>query len=163
MTDYYVGTNIELINIINEEKQLEIRQGFDLILKSHNLAGKLGEKISQVNLKFRGNVEERNNYISDMLENSDLIVVPHEYGFCIYQPEQAKCKGEDVNIGINTCSKCNNFIVTEKHKIFWINKIQEYEEFTESIKEFNNQKETLETVNRFIEEAKNIVKKIEKE
>ncbi len=163
MTDYYVGTNIELINLINEEKNLEIRQGFDFILKSHNLAGKLGEKISQVNMKFRGNIEERNNYISDILENSDLIVVPHEYGFCIYQPEQAKCKGEDLNIGVNTCSKCKNFIVTEKHKVFWINKVKEYEDFTESIKELNNQKETLDTVNNLIEEAKSIVKKIEKE
>lgn len=87
MTDYYVGKNYELLNMINEEKQLEITEGLDSILSSDKLAGKLGEKISKLNLKFRGNIEERNNYIEELINNSDLVVVPHEYGFCIYQSE----------------------------------------------------------------------------
>lgn len=161
MTDYYVGNDINLIETINEERQLEIREGFDLILKSHNLAGKLGEKISQTNMKFRGDVEKRNDYISSILYNSDLIVVPHEYGFCIYQPEQAKCKGEEINIGLNTCSKCNNFIVTSKHKIFWLNKVDEYKCFVETISDLNNQKDTIDTMNTLINEANQIIKKIE--
>jgi integrase len=163
MTDYYVGTNIDLIESINHEKQIEIREGFDLILKSHNLAGKLGEKISQTNIKFRGDIEKRKEYINDILDNSDLIVVPHEYGFCVYQPEQAKCKGEEVNIGLNTCSKCNNFIVTSKHKVFWLNKVQEYQNFANNIQELENQKDTLITVNKLIDEATQIIQKIEKE
>lgn len=163
MTDYYVGTNIELIEIINEEKHLEIREGFDFILRSHNLAGKLGEKISQINMKFRGNVEKRKDYISSILDDSDLIVIPHEYGFCVYQPEQAKCKGEDINVGLNTCSKCNNFIVTSKHKVFWLNKVNEYKDFVDTISELDNQKDTLSTVNKLIIEANDIIQKIEKE
>lgn len=44
MTDYYVGKNYEIIEMINEEKQREIADGLDEILSSENLAGKLGEK-----------------------------------------------------------------------------------------------------------------------
>lgn len=160
MTDYYVGTNHELIAMIGEEKQQEISEGLESILKSDKLAGKLGEKISQVNLKFRGNVEARKEYINEILNNSDLIVVPHEYGFCIYQPEQAKCKGKNKNIGINTCTKCNNFAVSEKHKVFWLECVKQYENFKEVITPISNQELSIQELDFEIEEAKSIIKKI---
>lgn len=160
MTDYYVGTSYELIGMINEEKQLEITEGLDSILSSNKLAGKLGEKISKINMKFRGNVEARNNYIEEIIHNSDLVVVPHEYGFCIYQPEQAKCKGENKNIGLNTCTKCNNFAVSEKHKVFWMNRVEQYETFKNSILNIERQSVTVDELNLEIKQAKSIINKI---
>lgn len=160
MTDYYVGTNLELIGMIDEERQQELTEGLESILSSERMAGKLGEKISKVNLKFRGNVEKRKEYINEILNNSDLIIVPHEYGFCIYQPEQAKCKGENKNIGLNTCTKCNNFTVSEKQKVFWLNRIEQYEKFKETIQMIQGQNETVEELNFEIEQAKNILDKI---
>jgi len=160
MTDYYVGTSYELIGMINEEKQVEITEGLSSILSSDKLAGKLGEKISKINLKFRGNVEERNNYIEEIINNSDLVVVPHEYGFCIYQPEQAKCKGENKNIGLNTCTKCNNFAVSEKHKVFWIDRVNQYESFKETIFNIQKQSVTAEELDLEIKQAKSIINKI---
>lgn len=162
MTDYYVGTNFELLGMISEEKQLELTENLETILQTDKLAGKLGEKISNVNLKFRGNVEERKNYISEILNNSDLIVVPHEYGFCIYQPEQAKCKGNNQNIGLNTCTKCNNFVVSEKHKLFWLKKLEQNTEFKKEILDLKNQELTIQELDFEIEEAKNILNKITK-
>lgn len=160
MTDYYVGTSYELIGMINEEKQLEITEGLDSILSSNKLAGKLGEKISKINMKFRGNVEARNNYIEELINNSDLVVVPHEYGFCIYQPEQAKCKGENKNIGLNTCTKCNNFAVSEKHKVFWINRVAQYETFKDNILNIGRQSVTVDELSLEIKQAKSIINKI---
>lgn len=160
MTDYYVGKNYELIEMINEEKQREIADGLDEILSSENLAGKLGEKITKTNLQFRGNVELRKNYIKEIINNSDLVVVPHEYGFCIYQPEQAKCKGENKNIGLNTCTKCNNFAVSEKHKVFWINRLEQYELFKEQLNSLPKQKDTIEELNYEIRNAISILRKI---
>lgn len=160
MTDYYVGTNPDLLEMIGEEKQLEISEGLDIILSSESLAGKLGEKISKSNLKFRGNIEARKEYIKDMLTNSDLIVIPHEYGFCIYQPEQAKCKGETKNVGLNTCTKCNNFAVSPKHKTFWINRVEQYEKFKEQVIDLPNQKVTVEELVVEINEALSIINKI---
>ena len=160
MTDYYVGTSYELIGMINEEKQLEITEGLDSILSSNKLAGKLGEKISKINMKFRGNVEARNNYIEELINNSDLVVVPHEYGFCIYQPEQAKCKGENKNIGLNTCTKCNNFAVSEKHKVFWVNRIEQYKTFKDSVLNIGRQSVTVDELNLEIKQAKSIIDKI---
>lgn len=160
MTDYYVGTNLELIGIIDEERQQELTEGLESILSSEKMAGKLGEKISKINLKFRGNVEKRKEYINEILNNSDLIVVPHEYGFCIYQPEQAKCKGENKNIGLNTCTKCNNFTVSEKQKVFWLNRVQQYEKFKETIQFIPGQDGTIEELDFEIEQAKNILDKI---
>ncbi len=161
MTDYYVGTNYELIGMINEEKQQEISEGLESILSSDKLAGKLGEKISKINLKFRGDIEARKNYIEEILNNSDLVVVPHEYGFCVYQPEQAKCQGETKNIGLNTCTKCNNFAVSEKHKVFWINRVEQYEHFYEKINNMPNQEVTREELKFEIKEAKTIITKIQ--
>ena len=161
MTDYYVGTNLELISMINEEKQQELTEGLESILSSERLAGKLGEKISKINLKFRGNVEKRKEYINEILTNSDLIVVPHEYGFCIYQPEQAKCKGENKNIGLNTCTNCNNFAVSAKHKTFWINRVEQYKKFKETINDIQNQEETIKELNFEIKNAQEIITKIQ--
>lgn len=160
MTDYYVGTNYELIGMINEEKQQEISEGLESILSSDKLAGKLGEKLSKINLKFRGDIESRKNYIEEILNNSDLVVVPHEYGFCIYQPEQAKCKGKDKNIGLNTCTKCNNFTVSKKHKVFWLNRIEQYENIKTKIVEVEKQSTTLEELDFEIREAIKIINKI---
>lgn len=161
MTDYYVGTNLELIGMIDEERQQELTEGLESILTSNNLAGKLGEKISKINLKFRGNVEKRKEYINEILNNSDLIVVPHEYGFCIYQPEQAKCKGKNKNIGLNTCTKCNNFTVSAKQKVFWINRVEQYEKFKKTINDIPNQEETIKELDFEIKEAKKIITKIQ--
>ena len=111
-------------------------------------------------MKFRGNIEERNNYIEELINNSDLVVVPHEYGFCIYQPEQAKCKGENKNIGLNTCTKCNNFAVSEKHKVFWLNRVEQYESFKNSIFNIGKQSATVDELNLEIKHAKSIINKI---
>lgn len=162
MTSYYVGEDLELIEMISEEKKIEIAIGLNQILASNNLAGKLGEKIAKTNMKFRGVAGEklRKDYIDSLINNSDLIVVPHEYGFCIYQPEQARCKGEQKNIGLNTCVKCNNFTVSNKHKVFWLNRIEQYEEFKEQITELPNQSATIEELIYNINEAKQIIKLI---
>lgn len=53
MTDYYVGTNLELIGMIDEERQQELTEGLESILSSERMAGKLGEKIIKINLKMR--------------------------------------------------------------------------------------------------------------
>ena len=162
MTDYYVGKNYELIGMINEERQQEITEGFESILSSDKLAGKLGEKIAKANLKFRGDVEARKNYIEDIINNSDLVVIPHEYGFCVFQPEQAKCRGENKNIGLNTCTKCNNFAVSEKHKVFWINRIEQYESLKSKIIGISNQLTTVDELGLQINEAQDIINKITK-
>lgn len=88
------------------------------------------------------------------------MVVPHEYGFCIYQPEQAKCKGENKNIGLNTCTKCNNLAVSEKHKVFWMNRLEQYELFKEQLNSFPKQKDTIEELNYEIRNAISILREI---
>lgn len=45
MTDYYVGTNLELIGIIDEERQQELTEGLESILSSEKMAGKLEKKL----------------------------------------------------------------------------------------------------------------------
>lgn len=160
MTDYYVGNNLELLSLMNEDKQHELAENLESILSSDKLAGKLGEKLSKSNLKFRGDIVLRKNYIDDILDNSDLIVMPHEYGFCIYQPEQAKCRGETKNIGLDTCTKCNNFVVSDKHKVFWLNRVQQYEKFKEEITNLPNQNISVEELNLEIAQANNIIGRI---
>lgn len=165
MTSYYVGNEVDLLEMINEEKQFEIAVGLESILSSDKLGGKLGEKISKSNHKFRGQAGKqlRKDYIETLLHDSDLIIMPHEYGFCIYQPEQARCQGEQKNIGINTCVKCSNFVVSSEHKVFWTSRVNEYEKFTIEIQELPNQENTVKELKYNINEAKQIIDKIEGE
>lgn len=163
MTSYYVGNEIDLLEMIDEEKKVEIANELENILGAKNLAGKLGEKLIKSNINFRGKAGEklRKDYIENLINNSDLIVMPHEYGFCIYQPEQAKCQGEQKNIGLNTCVKCSNFVVSNKHKVFWINRTNEYEKFASEIEKLPNQEITFKELQYNINEAKQIIQKIE--
>lgn len=165
MTSYYVGNEIDLLEMIDEEKKVEIANELENILSSEKLAGKLGEKLIKSNINFRGKAGEkvRKEYIENLINNSDLIVMPHEYGFCIYQPEQAKCQGEQKNIGLNTCVKCSNFVVSNKHKVFWINRANEYKKFASEIEKLPNQEITFKELQYNINEAKQIIQKIEGE
>jgi hypothetical protein len=54
MTDRYVGRDLELLELVDAEKQHGIRQALDELLGADCLAGKLGQQIVARNHRFRG-------------------------------------------------------------------------------------------------------------
>ncbi len=82
MTDRYVGRDLELLDLIATEKQEELGHALDELLGTDCLAGKLGEQIVTRNQRFRGRAGEqvRREYVKMVLEETDLVILPHEYG-----------------------------------------------------------------------------------
>jgi len=121
MTDRYVGRDLELLELVDAEKQHGIRQALDELLGADCLAGKLGEQIVARNHRFRGRAGEqvRNDYVNMVLEETDLVVLPHEYGYCVYRNEVARCGGIWARVGLSTCIGCSNFAVGPAHAPFW--------------------------------------------
>jgi hypothetical protein len=85
------------------------------------LAGKLGEQIVTRNQRFRGRAGEqvRREYVKMVLEETDLVILPHEYGYCVYRAEVARCGGAWARVGLSTCIGCSNFTIGPAHQPFW--------------------------------------------
>jgi integrase len=121
MTDRYVGRDLELLDLVDVESQHGIRQALDELLGADCLAGKLGEQIVARNQRFRGHAGQqvRSDYIKMVLEETDLVVLPHEYGYCVYRAEVSRCGGVWARVGLSTCIGCSNFAVARVHMRFW--------------------------------------------
>ncbi len=121
MTDRYVGRDLELLDLVETEKQLQLGQALDELLGADCLAGKLGEQIVTRNQRFRGRAGEqvRLEYVKMVLEETDLVILPHEYGYCVYRAEVARCGGGWARVGLSTCIGCSNFTIGPAHQPFW--------------------------------------------
>lgn len=121
MTDRYIGRDLELLDLVDVERQHGIGQALEELLGADCLAGKLGEQIVARNQRFRGRAGQqvRSDYIKMVLEETDLAGLPHEYGYCVYRAEVARCGGVWARVGLSTCIGCSNFAVSPAHTRFW--------------------------------------------
>ena len=121
MTDRYVGRDLELLDLVATEQQQQLGRALDELLGAECLAGKLGEQIVARNQRFRGRAgdEVRREYVKMVLEETDLVILPHEYGYCVYRAEVARCGGAWSRMGLSTCIGCSNFAVGPAHVPFW--------------------------------------------
>jgi hypothetical protein len=121
MTDRYVGRDLELVDLVETEKQEELGHALDELLGTDCLAGKLGDQIIARNQRFRGRAGEqvRREYVKMVLEETDLVILPHEYGYCVYRAEVARCGGAWARVGLSTCIGCSNFTIGPSHQSFW--------------------------------------------
>lgn len=131
MTDFYIGTDNELLDLVLGEQEELLCSALHAVLDSTHLAGKLGERILANNVKFRGQAGSamRSEYIASIIGNTDVTVLPHEYGICIMFIETARCGGDRDRVGLSTCVGCSNFIVTPEHASYWKQRITDLEHF----------------------------------
>jgi integrase len=121
----YVGNDFDLKELIDHESQAETARALDRFLTSDRLAGRMGERIVAENAAFRGRAGEqvRRDYIAFVLAETDLRVHACDYGWCVFQPETARCGGiagpSEAVRSPSTCVGCVNFIVDERHRGYW--------------------------------------------
>jgi hypothetical protein len=60
-----------------------------------------------------------------VLEETDLAILPHEYGYCVYRAEVAHCGGAWARVGVSTCIGCSNFAVGPAHVAFWQRRLED--------------------------------------
>jgi integrase len=121
----YIGTDFDLHELIDEEGRKDTARALEGILSSNNLAGKMGERIVSKNAQFRGRAgtQVRKDYIEFVMKETDLGIHACDYGWCVFQPETAKCDGDvapnEVNRSPTACLSCSNMVVEFKHKPYW--------------------------------------------
>ena len=121
----YVGNDFDLKELINQEGQAATARALDCFLTSDRLAGRMGERLMAENAAFRGRAGEqvRRDYIAFVLAETDLRVHACDYGWCVFQPETARCGGiaapSEATRCPSTCLGCVNFVVDERHRGYW--------------------------------------------
>jgi hypothetical protein len=77
------------------------------------------------NTAFRGRAGEqvRRDFIAFVMEETDLRVHACDYGWCVFQPETARCGGiaapSEAARSPSTCLGCANFVVDARHRDYW--------------------------------------------
>jgi hypothetical protein len=132
MTDYYVGSDMELWTLMMEEEEKLLFESFDKALRSEQLAGpggarlkkKIDEAISDGRLpkEFRGEAGDhlRKQMIRDLVESGQRVYPCAASNYCWFRPESALCTQEDLPL-LKRCNPgaCTNSIITAEHRPHW--------------------------------------------
>lgn len=121
----YVGSDFDLHQLIDHESRAETAATLDRFLVSDRLAGRMGERIAAGNARFRGRAGEqvRRDYIAFVLRDTDLRIYACDYGWCVFQPETARCGGEvapsEAGRSPAACLSCANMVIEARHAPYW--------------------------------------------
>lgn len=121
----YVGSDFDLHQLIDHESRAETAAALDRLLVSDRLAGRMGERIAAGSARFRGRAGEqvRRDYIAFVLRDTDLRIYACDYGWCVFQPETARCGGEvapsDAGRSPAACLGCANMVIEARHAPYW--------------------------------------------
>jgi integrase len=162
MTDRYVGRDLELLDLVETEKQHELRHALDDLIGAECLAGKLGEQIVARNRRFRGRAGEevRRDYVRMVLEETDLVILPHEYGYCVYRAELAHCGGVWARVGLSTCITCTNFAVAPAHAPFWERRRHDGRSLLADLEKLPLRETAVEAIRKMLAEADTVLARI---
>jgi len=162
MTDRYVGRDLELLDLVANEQQQQIGHALDELIGADRLAGKLGEQIVARNERFRGRAGEevRRDYVRMILDETDLVILPHEYGYCVYRAEVARCGGVWARVGVSTCIACSNFAVGPAHVPFWQRRRDEGLRFLADVEQLPGREIAAAAVRDMITEADAVLSRI---
>jgi integrase len=132
MTDYYVGSDLELWTLMMEEEEKLFFESFDKALRAEHLAGpggvhlrkRIDEAIADGRLprEFRGEAGShlRREMIRNLVESGQRVYPCAASNYCWFRPESALCT-EGYQPLLKRCNPgaCTNSIVTPEHKPHW--------------------------------------------
>ncbi len=133
LDDAYIGTDIELSYLLEEETRLELIAGLTDILKSKNLAGKAANDIQTFKERAFGTLfpgkRALEKIVSQLLDDG-VILAPCNWGYCLYAADMSACRGDqtgpnEIRRCPSTCSGCSNFVVSDTHRPWWENRYLE--------------------------------------
>lgn len=123
----YVGADIELAKLMNEEARKDLAHGLEDILRSGALAGKASRSLQTFmrdaqSGRYRGR-RTLQSLVSKLI-NEGVQLAPCDWGYCVYSQSLSACRGtasgpNEENRSPEVCAMCANFVVTEKHRLWW--------------------------------------------
>ncbi|MCS0660766.1 site-specific integrase [Massilia terrae] len=134
----YVGSDIELQEMLNEENRADLAEGLMDMLSGATLGGKgaaslaRARKAAEATIKFGGRTSLRT--IVDRMIEQGVKLAPCDWGYCLYEQDMSACRGtaagpNPINRCPSTCSSCQNFAITEKFRGWWEERYRREEEF----------------------------------
>ena len=144
MTDYYVGSDLELWTLLMEEEEKLFFESFDKALRAEHLAGpggvhlkkRIDEAIADNRLprEFRGEAGShlRKEMIRNLVESGQRVYPCAASNYCWFRPESALCtEGHQPLLKRCNPGACTNSIITLEHKPNWEKVHRDCEELME--------------------------------
>lgn len=136
---YYVGIDIELAQMVDEEGRKDLAEGLTELLTARHIAGKAGRALSKVREQVLGSKStfKGKNSVRSVVERlirDGVQLAPCDWGYCVYTQALSACNGSrsgpnHVNRTPDVCATCANFAVTERHITWWDQRLQREREF----------------------------------
>lgn len=133
----YVGADIELEKLIGEEARRDLANGLADILRSGAVAGKAARSLQTLKMRsqsgaYRGR-RALQSLVDELIEKG-VQLAPCDWGYCVYAQSLSACRGGSVgpneaNRSPDVCAGCSNFVVTEKHRVWWSDRLERDERF----------------------------------
>lgn len=133
---YYVGADIELALLLDAENREDLAQSLADLLSSRNIAGKAGKAFisnrEPAAPSLRGKAALRS--MVDRLISQGVQLAPCDWGYCVYSKALSACQGDakgpnEAQRTAEVCSGCSNFVVTERHRAWWEERVVRDEAF----------------------------------
>jgi hypothetical protein len=132
MTDLYVGSDVELWQLMVAEEEKLLFESFEKALRAERMAGPGGSRLKKkidaaiaegrLPKEFRGEAGDhlRKEMIRDLVESGQRIYPCAASNYCWFRPEFALCTQEDHPL-LKRCNPgaCTNSIITLEHKPHW--------------------------------------------
>lgn len=136
----YVGTDIDLLKEIQLEERRELASGLMDLLSCTALAGQGGRKLLAarhklgIGKRLRGR-RGLEHVVEELIERG-VRLAPCDWGYCVYEPSLAACKGDargpnEFNRSPEVCASCQNFAVTNQHMLWWNARLERETQFLE--------------------------------
>jgi integrase len=133
---YYVGADMELALLLDAENREDLARSLTDLLSSKNIAGKAGKAfVAHRELavpRLRGKAAMRT--VVERLISQGVQLAPCDWGYCVYSKALSACHGDakgpnEAQRTAEVCSGCSNFLVTERHRAWWEDRVVRDEEF----------------------------------
>ncbi len=134
----YVGSDIQLAEMIAEENRRDLAAGLTDILRSSNVAGRASKSLRIAGQEVKKNTSLRGRKtISTLVEKlieEGVTLAPCDWGYCVYVQALSACRGDatgpnGLERAPDVCGSCNNFLVTETHRAWWEGRTRDSESF----------------------------------
>lgn len=128
----YVGTDFQLESLMEEEELEELTRAMTGALEATGASGAGFERLRGSFDSLSGRVATEKK-VRALIE-SGVIMVPCDWGYCVYRADLSACKGTEVapnplGRSPEVCAGCKNFGVDERHIEWWSDRLARGQEF----------------------------------
>lgn len=134
----YVGSDIQLAEMIAEESRRDLAAGLSDILRSSNIAGGASKSLRIAGQELKKNASLRGRKtISTLVEkliDEGVTLAPCDWGYCVYVQALSACRGDaagpnGLERAPDVCGSCSNFLATKTHRAWWEGRARDSESF----------------------------------